>query len=115
VTHLVLIFLAGYGSVFLLGFQSRCVNHGNPWLAAGCSFTIATTQTTLWGQLFHDPTWAASIAYGLSGSAAITSSMFVHKRLMRPKPQPKPSDREMIDLAIKLLRAADGKMSKRKG
>jgi hypothetical protein len=103
VIHLLVIFLAGYGSVFLLGFQSRCVNHGNPWLAACCSFVIATTQTTLWGALFHDHSWSAAIAYGLSGSAAITSSMYVHRRLAKPKDV---SAKELQLTALALLERA---------
>lgn len=84
-THLLLIFFAGYASVFLLGFQSRCVNHGNFQQAACCSFLIAMMQTTLWGALFRDLTWAAAITYGLSGATGITSSMYVHKRWVKPR------------------------------
>jgi hypothetical protein len=101
--HLAVIFIAGYGSVFLLGFQSRCVNHGNPWLAACCSFVIATTQTTLWGALFRDLSWASTIAYGLSGSCAITSSMYVHRRFAKPSA---PTDCEMMEMAGQLIAAA---------
>ena len=81
--HLALIFGAGYASVFLLGFQSRCVNHGNFALAAGGSFLIAMMQTTLWGAMFRDLSWSAALTYGLSGAAGITSSMYVHKRLTK--------------------------------
>lgn len=80
--HLALIFVAGYASVFLLGFQSRNVNHGNYGWAAGTSFCIAIMQTSLWGALFHDLSWAAAFTYGLSGVTGITSSMFAHKRLI---------------------------------
>ena len=103
--HLLAIFLAGYGSVFLLGFQSRCVNHGNPWYAACCSFTIAMTQTTLWGALFKDHSWGAAVAYGLAGASAITSSMYVHKRWLRPKPQ-EVTDKELQLTALALLERA---------
>lgn len=78
--NLLLIFAAGYASVFMLGFQSRCVNHGNFGISATCSFIIAILQTTLWGALFSNLTWAASIVYGLSGATGITSSMYVHRR-----------------------------------
>jgi hypothetical protein len=98
--HLLLIFAAGYGSVFLLGFQSRCVNHGNPWLAACCSFTIATMQTTLWGALFHDRSWSAAIAYGLSGAAAITSAMYVHRRLAKPRQEVSAKELQLTALAL---------------
>lgn len=42
------------------------------------SFTIAQAQTTLWGALFSNLTWSASIIYGLSGALGITFSMYVH-------------------------------------
>ena len=38
------VFLSGYLSVFLLGFQSRLVNTENYQWAALCSFTIAMFQ-----------------------------------------------------------------------
>jgi hypothetical protein len=78
--ELVIIFFAGYASVFLLGFQSRCVNSGNYVMAAMGSFSIALMQTTLWGALFKDVSWSAAIVYGLSGASGITSSMWVHRR-----------------------------------
>jgi uncharacterized membrane protein YuzA (DUF378 family) len=80
--HLLIVFLAGYVSVFMLGFQSRAVNHGNYKLAGINSFMIAIMQTTLWGALFKDLSWSASIVYGLSGLTGITSSMFLHQKLM---------------------------------
>lgn len=89
------IFFAGYASVFLLGFQSRSVNHGNYLAAAIGSFLIAQMQTTLWGSLFSDLTWTASLVYGLSGCCGITSSMFVHQRLMKKPDQTKPRDQTM--------------------
>jgi hypothetical protein len=84
-----MIFIAGYASVFMLGFQSRAVNHGNYRMAATNSFLIATMQTTLWGALFKDLSWAATIAYGFSGVCGITSSMFVHQKLMVKWSKPK--------------------------
>jgi hypothetical protein len=83
---LMIIFAAGYASVFMLGFQSRCVNHGNFGMSAVCSFMIAIMQTTLWGALFKDFSWEASIVYGLSGATGITSSMYVHRRWFAKKP-----------------------------
>lgn len=85
---MILIFIAGYCSVFLLGFQSRNVNHGNYGWAAITSFSIALMQTTLWGALFKNLTWTASIVYGLSGCLGILSSMYVHQRWIRKKPRP---------------------------
>ena len=81
--HLALIFLAGFASVFLLGFQSRNVNHGNFGWAAGTSFLIAIMQTSLWGALFRDLSWSAAIVYGMSGATGITSSMFVHQKWIK--------------------------------
>ena len=81
--HLLMIFFAGYASVFLLGFQSRNVNHGNYAWASGTSFMIAILQTTLWGALFRDLTWTASVVYGLSGALGITSSMYIHRRYIQ--------------------------------
>lgn len=86
---LALIFAAGFGSVFLLGFQSRNVNHGNYAWAACTSFLIAMMQTTLWGQLFANLTPASAAVYGLSGACGITLSMWTHQRLIaRKEPRP---------------------------
>lgn len=83
---LLLIFVAGFASVFLLGFQSRNVNHGNYAWAAGTSFLIALMQTSLWGALFANLSWEAAAVYGLSGATGITASMYIHQRWIR-KPQ----------------------------
>lgn len=80
IVNLFIIFVVGFCSVFLLGFQSRSVNHGNFKLAACMSFVIAQMQTTLWGALFSNLTWQASLVYGASGALGITSSMYVHHR-----------------------------------
>lgn len=87
-TDLALIFAAGFGSVFMLGFQSRNVNHGNYGWAACTSFCIAIMQTTLWGRLFADLTWASAVAYGLSGACGITLSMWTHQRWIAPRTKP---------------------------
>lgn len=83
--NLLTIFVAGYVSVFMLGFQSRSVNSGNYKAAAGGSFVIAIMQTTLWGALFRDLSPLASLVYGASGMAGIVSSMLLHKRLFGAK------------------------------
>lgn len=83
--HLLLIFVAGYASVFLLGFQSRAVNHGNYKMAAGNSFLIAIMQTTLWGALFKNLTWTATFVYGSSAVLGIISSMYIHQRWFTKK------------------------------
>jgi uncharacterized membrane protein YuzA (DUF378 family) len=83
--HLVVIFLVGFASVFMLGFQSRSVNHGNYALAAVNSFFIAVAQTQLWSSIVHDGSWAATLAYASAGCCAIVSSMWVHQRFFIPK------------------------------
>ena len=76
------VFFSGYLSVFLLGFQSRLVNTGNYIGAAFCSFTIALFQAKLWQFLAKpDSSWYETLAYGLAGASAITSAIYVHKRL----------------------------------
>lgn len=85
-THIFIILGAGFLSVFMLGFQSRNVNHGNYRMAAITSFAIAQMQTTLWGTLFVNLTWQSSLAYGLSGALGITCSMFVHQRWFQKRP-----------------------------
>ena len=77
---LLIIFVVGFASVFMLGFQSRSVNHGNFKAAACMSFVLAQMQTTLWGALFANLSWQASLVYGASGALGITSSMYVHRR-----------------------------------
>ena len=103
---LAIIFLAGFASVFLLGFQSRCVNHGNFGHAAVCSFMIAMMQTTLWGALFRDLSWIAAATYGLSGAAGITSSMYVHKRWVKPKKPPAVDRQTLMETAGELIALA---------
>jgi hypothetical protein len=92
---ILVIFCAGYLSVFMLGFQSRNVNHGNYRMAAITSFAIAQMQTTLWGALFADLTWASSLVYGASGAFGITSSMFVHKRWFLKRPDQLPKETQL--------------------
>jgi hypothetical protein len=82
---LLVIFIAGYASVFLLGFQSLAVNSGNYKIAAGNSFLIAIMNTTLWGHLFKDLSWESSLVYGASGSLGIATSMFIHRKWIKPK------------------------------
>lgn len=89
ILDMLLIFVGGFASVFTLGFQSRAVNGGNYMLAAGMSFLIAMSQAHLWKLIVEgDGGTQASVVYGLSGMAAITSAMFVHKRFFTPKSEP---------------------------
>lgn len=76
------LFLSGFVSVFLLGFQSRLVNTGNYLWAGVCSFTIALAQTFLWSILMKpDSDVYSGVIYGLSGASAIISAMFIHHKL----------------------------------
>jgi hypothetical protein len=79
--NLLAIFIAGYASVFLLGFQSRNVNHGNYGWAAGTSFLIALSQAGIWGLITAPGAGVGeAVVYGFSGMCGITSSMWVHQR-----------------------------------
>jgi hypothetical protein len=80
------IFLAGYASVFLLGFQSRNVNHGNYGWAAGTSFCIGLAQASIWSKITAPGAgWIEAAVYGVSGMAGIVSSMWVHQRFIARK------------------------------
>lgn len=80
---LLYIFVAGFFSIFALGFQSRNVNHGNYGWAAGTSFLIAISQASVWTKITGpEAGWTEVIVYGLSGCLGITSSMWVHQRFI---------------------------------
>lgn len=80
---LLAIFVAGYASVFLLGFQSRNVNHGNYGWAAVTSFLIAIAQASIWTRITAPgASWFEVTIYGLSGMIGIVSSMWVHQRFI---------------------------------
>jgi hypothetical protein len=89
-TDFLLIFVAGFASVFALGFQSRVVNAGNYKLAAMMSFLIAMSQAFLWGIFAKaQSSLLASAIYGLSGMAAITSAMWFHQTFFAKKTESK--------------------------
>lgn len=79
---LLTIFGAGYVSVFALGFQSRNVNHGNYLWAAGTSLFVGVSQAYLWKHIIKDGEFLAALTYGIAGSLAIVSSMYVHERFI---------------------------------
>lgn len=82
--ELLTIFGAGFVSVFALGFQSRNVNHGNYGWAGATSFFVAISQGALWSHMMKPEMGIAGwIAYGLAGSSAITTSMYVHERFIK--------------------------------
>lgn len=76
--------IAAFIQVFALGFQSRNVNHGNYGWAAGTSFFIGISQVAVWHRVMDPRAGAlAAVVYGLAGSVAIVSSMWVHQRYIR--------------------------------
>lgn len=80
------IFVSGFFMVFLLGFQSRLVNHGNFKMAALCSFTVAQAQFGLWTAIMQPGMdWTHALVYGLSGATAITTAMWLHVRMFMKK------------------------------
>ncbi len=80
-SEIVTVFVTGFISVFLLGFQSRLVNHGNFVWAGLCSFIIAFFQAQLWVNIVKSQgKLDLTLAYGIAGAAAIMSAMFVHKK-----------------------------------
>jgi hypothetical protein len=92
--NLILIFVAGFLSVFALGFQSRNVNHGNYGWAAGTSFLIGLSQANLWGALLKDLSWLPQLVYAFAGCLGITSSMYVHRRWIVKAPATPSDQRE---------------------
>lgn len=77
------IFVAGFASVFLLGFQSRNVNHGNYGWAAGTSFLIGLSQAAIWTRITAPGAGIIEAAvYGISGAIGIVSAMYVHQRFV---------------------------------
>lgn len=83
------IFIAGYVSVFALGFQSRNVNHGNYGWAAVTSAFVGVSQALLWRHILQDETLSGAAIYAVSGALGITSSMYVHERYIKNE---KPKD-----------------------
>lgn len=85
-TELLVVFLVGFASVFVAGFQSRAVNHGNYGWAAGNSFLLGIGNASIWTHITApEMGWAGWIVYGFSGSLAITASMYVHERYIRDR------------------------------
>jgi hypothetical protein len=84
--HLVLIFIAGFTTVFLYGFQSRNVNCGDYGWAVVTSFAISLTTVTIW-EMLDTSGWTEIVVYGLSGACGVTCSMLIHKRFVEKKKQ----------------------------
>jgi len=84
--HFAQIFIAGFASVFLLGFQSRNVNSGNYGWAAATSFLVAIAQASIWHRIAAPGSgFGDTLTYGLSGACAITAAMLVHTKLNRKR------------------------------
>jgi len=85
--NLLAIFGAGYVSVFSLGFQSRNVNNGNYFWAAGTSLFVGLSQAAVWTHVTQEGSgflgWAT---YAVSGCLAIVSAMYVHERFIKKAP-----------------------------
>lgn len=78
------IFVAGFATVFLLGFQSRNVNSGNFGWAAATSFCVAVAQATLWTRITAPGAGMIGVVvYGLSGATGITAAMWFHRRVIK--------------------------------
>ena len=79
--HAALLFLAVYGQVALLGFQSRNVNTGQYVSAAVTSVLIGTAQLfAVRAMVLSDPiaVWCVT---SIAGPAGILSAMVAHRRL----------------------------------
>lgn len=77
--ELIVIFLAGFASVFAMGFQSRNVNTGKFKSAAMTSFLIAVSQVIVFVQVIERDDIVSKLVYGLSGSVGIVCAMKFHK------------------------------------
>ena len=78
---MLLLFGAGFASVFLLGFQSRNVNAGHYGWAASTSVLIAVAQASVIVRLARS-TWLETGVYAVAGVAGIVSSMWIHERFI---------------------------------
>lgn len=86
----VAIFVAGFISIFALGFQSRNVNTGRIKSAMATSFVIALSQGTIYKLIPATSDWSSLLVYGLSGSIGVAAAMkahaWLHERPDRTKP-----------------------------
>lgn len=87
--NLIILAAVSFVQVFALGFQSRNVNHGNYGWAAATSFFIGLSQAAVWRKVTAAGAGELeAIVYGLAGSIAITSSMYVHQRFIAKRGAP---------------------------
>lgn len=83
--HLLTLSGVSFLQVFMLGFQSRCVNTGNYLLAFLCSSVIGFSQMYVWKQVTASTSLIEATVYSLSGATAIMAAIWTHKRLNRGK------------------------------
>lgn len=81
---------ANFTTVFALGLQSRNVNHGDYWWAAGTSVVISYSQLAMLRRVIRPDAGNLELAVCVvSASAAIVSSMWFHRRFIaRPARKP---------------------------
>ncbi|ATI16331.1 hypothetical protein HOS13_gp24 [Caulobacter phage Lullwater] len=79
--NLLFLALMSFVQVFTLGFQSRCVNAGNYFLAFACSTLIGFSQVYVWHQVMSAHSFLSAAVYSLSGACAICTAIFVHKKV----------------------------------
>lgn len=75
----VLVYLATFVAVFMLGLQSLNVNQGHYFAAAVTSFFISSGNLLLY-EVLARPTGADRVGYFLGGITGITASIWFHKR-----------------------------------
>lgn len=82
---LTLLAAMSFFQVFMLGFQSRCVNAGNWVVAFFCSSAIGMSQVYVWKHVMETTGLIPAIVYSLSGGCAIVCAIFVHKKYLGTK------------------------------
>jgi hypothetical protein len=83
---MLLLAIASFVQVFMLGFQSRSVNAGNYLYAFVCSTAIGFSQVLVWKHIMEDTqSLLATAVYAFSGACAICSAIYVHKRVHKEK------------------------------
>lgn len=78
------LFLATFGVVFMLGFQSLSVQSGNFALAAFNSVVIGIFNLTLLRTIPFVTEWTQIVIYIVAGPCGIMASMVVHRRVVTP-------------------------------
>lgn len=82
--NLIMIFCAGFLSVFFAAFQSRCVNSGDHILATINSFMIGIGSALVWRAVAADGAGIIeALVYGLSGACAVNCAMWAHNWLKK--------------------------------